>query len=349
MVPFVAPEALERRLGVRFRLRLGANESVFGPSPKAIEAMRERAAQAAHYGDPQSLELREALAGLHGCRIENVLVASGIDEILALTARLFVNPGDRVVTTLGSYPTFDLGAYGAGAEIRRVPYRNDAPDLEALAEEAISADAKLVYLANPDNPSGAYHDAASVTEFRARLPEGCVLLLDEAYADFVPPAALPSLPIDDPGVIRARTFSKAHGMAGMRIGYALTASEPIAAFDKVRLHFGVNGVAQAGALASLSDPEYLASVVEETAKGRGRLCEIGTSVGLKPLPSATNFVLFDAGSKERADFLLDALLNVGVFVRKPGIGALARCLRITVGRSEDLALLQTILQHTSGV
>ncbi len=342
MVPFEAPEALEKRLGVRFHLRLGANESLFGPSPAAIEAMRERAATSFHYGDPQSYELRHALAERFGIRADNVCVASGIDELLSLATRLFVAPGEFVVTSVGTYPTFDFAALGAGADVRKAPYRNDAPDVEALAEEARHCKARLVYLANPDNPTGALLGALEVARLREALPHDCVLLLDEAYSDFAPVGTLPKISGGDPGVLRLRTFSKAYGMAGARIGYVIAHDSHIRELDKIRLHFGVNAVAQAGALASLSDDRHLNHVVAETSKGRRRLREVALTCGFETLPSATNFVAIDFGTREKAEAVLNSLLQKGVFVRKPSAPPLDRLVRITIGRSEDLDLFEEI-------
>lgn len=340
-MPFVAPEALEAQLGVRFRLRLGANESAFGPSPKAVAAMREP--NPAYYGDPQATALRSALAQSEGVEIENVAVAGGIDELLSLFCRAFLNPGDIAVTTLGSYPTFEFGARGAGARIERVPYQDDRPDLEGLLAAVRREGAKLVYLANPDNPSGALLSRADIEAFRAALPAECLFLLDEAYADFVPLDRRPVFTPDDPGLVRLRTFSKAHGLAGLRVGFALAAPENVAALDKIRMHFGLNAVGQAATLASLEDPEHLAWVVAETAKGKERLASLASECGLHSLPSSTNFVALDGGTRERAERLLDALLHRGVFVRKPGQPPLDRCIRVSVGRAQDLDLLAEIL------
>lgn len=340
-MPFVAPEALEAKLGVRFRLRLGANESAFGPSPKAVAAIREP--NPAYYGDPQATALRSALAESEGVKIENVAVAGGIDELLSLFCRAFLNPGDVAVTTLGSYPTFEFGARGAGARIERVPYRDDRPDLEGLLAAVDREGAKLVYLANPDNPSGALLSHADIEAFRAALPAACLFLLDEAYADFVPVARRPHFAPNDPGLVRLRTFSKAHGLAGLRVGFALAAPDNVDALDKIRMHFGLNAVGQAAALASLEDPDHLAWVVAETGKGRERLASLAIGCGLRPLPSSTNFVALDADTRERAESLLDALLRRGVFVRKPAQPPLDRCVRISVGTGEDLDILAQIL------
>jgi histidinol-phosphate aminotransferase len=343
-VPFVAPEAIERQIGRPLTLRLGANESAFGPSPRAREAMRSAAEQVGWYGDPESYVLRSALARHHNAGMEQIVVGSGIDDLLGLVVRAFLERGETAVTSLGAYPTFNYHVVGFGGNLQRVPYQNDHNDLQALAETAARAGACLVYLANPDNPTGTWHTADDLQAFLASLPSGCLLLLDEAYIDF---ASVETLPIDasDPRVIRLRTFSKAYGMAGARIGYAIAAAETIRAFDKIRLHFGVNLVAQAGALAALADTSYLQGVVAAVARGRQDYEELARDLGLATIPSATNFVSIDVGSAERARALLAALVERGVFVRMPGAPPLDRCIRVTVGTPAQRATFAEILRE----
>jgi len=348
-VPFFAPEALERASGRRFILRLGANESNFGPSPKAREAMHAAVDSVYNYGDPESYELRVALARHHGVSIDNIVVASGIDDLLGLVVRSFLERGETAVTSLGAYPTFNYHVAGFGGALERIPYRDDqralSNDLDALAAAAQRTSARLVYLANPDNPSGSWHSATDLAAFLDRLPEGSLLLLDEAYIDFAPAEALPPMDAGDPRLIRLRTFSKAHGMAGARIGYAIATPETIAAFDKVRLHFGVNSVAQAGALASLQDSDYLASVVTAVAAGRHDYETLARELGLTPLPCAANFVTIDVGGPARARALVAALAARDVFIRMPGGPPLDRCVRVTVGTPPERALFAQILRE----
>lgn len=331
VTPFVGPEALERRTGHLISLRLGANESLFGPSPKSLEAMQSQAEMSQYYGDPEGFELRTALAAKHGCERDNVVLASGIDELLSLFARAYLDPTRCAVTTLGSYPTFEFGVLGTGARIERVPYRDEAPDLEGLLAAAKEHDATICYVANPDNPSGALSSAESIAGLRARLPGSCVLLIDEAYADFVDAPELPRFAFDRSDVVRFRTFSKAYGMAGMRIGYALTSVENVAVLDKIRMHFGVNAAAQAGALAALSDDEWIAGVIAETADARAVLSQAARDLGFRPLPSHTNFLTIDVGSKAEAERQLEALLAKGVFVRKPAQPPIDGCIRVSLG------------------
>ena len=343
-VPFLAPEAIERRSGKALTLRLGANESAFGPSHLALEAMREAAAQVNWYGDPESYDLRATLAERRGVGMENIVIGCGIDDLLELIVRTYLEPGQTAVTSLGGYPTFAYHVTGYGGKLQRVPYRDDRNDLAGLAEAAYSSQARIVYLANPDNPSGSWVTGEEIGSLIEALPEDCLLLLDEAYSDFAPENALPPVAVSDPRVIRARTFSKAHGMAGARIGYALATAEIIAAFDKIRLHFGVNRVAQAGALASLQDTAHLESVVTAVAEGREEYATLAREIGFTPLPSATNFVTMAVGGIERARALVAALAERGVFIRMPGAPPLDRCVRVTVGTPEERATFAEILR-----
>lgn len=180
-VPFVGPETQERARGAAFAARLGANESAFGPSPGAVAAMAAAASGTWMYGDPEGHDLRHALADHHGCDAGNVVIGEGIDGLLGYLVRLLIAPGDAVVTSDGAYPTFNYHVAGFGGALYKVPYRDDREDPEALIAKARAVDAKLIYFANPDNPMGSWHDAATVQAMIDALPEGCVLALDEAY------------------------------------------------------------------------------------------------------------------------------------------------------------------------
>jgi histidinol-phosphate aminotransferase len=343
-VPFVGPETQERGLGQPFRARLGANESLFGPSPKAIAAMAQAAAEVWMYGDPELHDLKAALAAHHGCQPANIVVGEGIDGLLGYLVRLMVGPGDKVVTSLGAYPTFTFHVAGFGGEIIRVPFKGDHEDPEALMAAAHQHRPKLVYISNPDNPMGSHHPAATITAMINALPPETLMILDEAYIDLAPPGTAPVIEADDPRVIRFRTFSKGYGMAGLRVGYAICAPELAQAFDKIRNHFGMGRIAQAGALAALADQDWLAQVVARVAKGRDRLAAIARDNGAKPLPSATNFVTMDLGRDgDFARATLRALTGLGVFVRMPGVAPLDRCLRVSVGDDAALAIFAEAL------
>jgi histidinol-phosphate aminotransferase len=346
VVPFVPPEALERRIGRTLAVRIGANESAFGPSPKALEAMRRAAAQVNWYCDPESHELRHALSARLGVKPANIVVGAGIDDLLGLVVRAFIDPGDTVVMSKGAYPTFAFHVNGFGGRLVTPPYRDFRNDPEALAATARAEKAKLVFLANPDNPTGSWLPAGEIARLVEALPEGALLLLDEAYSEFAPAEAIPALEPEDPRLIRTRTFSKAHGMAGARIGYAIAPEETIRSFDKIRHHFGVNRIAQEGALASLGDPAFIASVVAKVEAGRRDIATIAATLGLATHPSATNFVAVDVGSGDRARALLQHLLEKeAVFLRMPGVAPLDRTVRVTVGTEDERARFAVALER----
>ncbi|MEO0917424.1 MAG: aminotransferase class I/II-fold pyridoxal phosphate-dependent enzyme, partial [Pseudomonadota bacterium] len=185
-VPFVGPEAIERTTGAPFAARLGANESVFGPSPSVLEAIRSAAPSAWMYGDPESHDLRHALAQTIGIAPHEVVVGEGIDGLLGYVVRLFAGSGDTVVTSDGAYPTFNYHVAGYGADLVKVPYVDDKEDPDSLLDAARRHRAKLIYLANPDNPMGSWHSASVLQKMIDRLPEGCLLVLDEAYVELLP-------------------------------------------------------------------------------------------------------------------------------------------------------------------
>jgi histidinol-phosphate aminotransferase len=335
-IPFVAPEAIERRTGIPFKVRVGANESAFGISPKAYNAMVGAIGRISNYNDPENHELREALADYHKVTLNHISVGAGIDDLLGLAVRAFIGTGDVTASSLGSYPTFHFHVAGFGGKSHTVPYQsNGFNNLEALSEAANQTEAKMVYLANPDNPAGTWHNASDLESFIGQLPRNCVCILDEAYIEFAPEGTAFPIQNLDPRIILMRTFSKAHGMAGARVGYALADPEIITAFNKVRLHFNVNLVAQTGALASLLDPDFVQNVVQAVDEGRSDYVALAKSLGMQTLPSATNFVTIDCDNQPRAQAILENLAKKGVFVRKPGTAPLDRCIRVTVGTPEE--------------
>ncbi len=342
VTPFVGPETIERQQGKPFRVRIGANESAFGVSPRAAAAMSEAARGVAWYCDPEGYELRAELAAMHGVDIENVTLGAGIDDLLGLIVRMYMDPGDAVAASRGCYPTFVYHVDGFGGRLETVPYRDDRNDLMALTDLAAKQKASILYLSNPDNPTGSYYGSNAISDLLDRVPPDCLFILDEAYLDFVPPDTMLPIDVDDPRLIRVRTFSKAHGMAGARVGYAIAHRDVIRTFDKVRLHFGVSLVAQAGALASLRDPEFVSSVVKAVEAGREDYRELAAAAGISSLPSQTNFVAFDFGTGERAGTVMNTLIEQGVFLRKPAASGLDRLVRVTVGTPGDRAVFSEL-------
>jgi histidinol-phosphate aminotransferase len=345
-VPFVGPEAIERQRGLVVKARIGANENGFGPAPSVLDAMREQGVDIWKYADPENYDLKAALAAHLGTGAANIAIGGGVDELLGQIVRMVIEPVAPVVTSLGGYPTFNFHVAGFGGRLVTVPYAQDREDLNGLLDAVKRENAPLVYFANPDNPMGSWWDAESVVEFARALPETTLLVLDEAYCETAPADSLPSIAslIDLPNVIRTRTFSKAYGLAGARVGYAISTPDTAIAFDKIRNHFGMNRLAVAAALAALKDQDYLAEVVGNIHAARERISAIARSNGLQALPSATNFVAIDAGRDGvYARAIVDGLMQHGVFIRMPGVAPLNRCIRVSVGPAADMDLFEAAL------
>ena len=339
-VPFVGPEAQERARGKTFDARIGANENVFGPSPKAVAAMQAAAGDVWQYADPENHDLKAALAGFHGVTPENLVIGEGIDGLLGYLVRMTVEPGVRVVTSAGAYPTFNYHVAGFGGTLETVPYRDDHEDPDALVAAADGA--RLVYLANPDNPMGSFHGPDVIRDMIRRLPKGALLVLDEAYGEFAPELIGTDEIFDN--VIRFRTFSKAYGMAGARVGYGICAVPLARAFDRIRNHFGMCRISVAGALAALQDVEWLEHTREVVAGSRDKIAAIARENGLGPLPSAANFVAIDCGKDgDFARSVLAGLIEQGVFVRMPFVAPQDRCIRISCGRAAEMTAFEAAL------
>jgi len=336
-VPFVGPEAQERDRGRSFRARIGANENSFGPAPSVIAAMRAAAPDMWMYCDPDNFDLKTAIAVHLGVGYGNVVVGEGIDGLLNLVVRMMISDGVPVVTSLGAYPTFNFHVAGVGGRLVTVPYENDRESLDGLLAAVKRENAPLVYLSNPDNPMGTWWEAGEISRFIEALPLTTMLVLDEAYGELGPPSALPPLDVSRPNVLRMRTFSKAYGLAGIRCGYAVGEEQFIRDFEKIRNHYGVNRMALLAGEAALADQTYLGEVKRKVAAGRERIAKIARDNGLAPIPSATNFVTIDCGGDGAfALKIMEALLQRDVFIRKPMVPILNRCIRVSVGLDHEL-------------
>lgn len=310
-------------------------------------AIRQAAGDTWKYADPENHDLKQALARHLGTSPANIAIGEGIDGLLGQIVRLVVEAGAPVVTSLGGYPTFNYHVAGHGGRLVTVPYADDREDLEGLLAAVGRENAPLVYLANPDNPMGSWWPAERVVAFAQALPETTLLVLDEAYCETAPRDALPPIEslIDKPNVIRARTFSKAYGLAGARIGYTLSTPGTAQAFDKIRNHFGMSRIGVAAAIAALADQDYLKEVTLKIANSRQRIGRIAADSGLAPLPSATNFVAVDCGKDASyARAIVDRLMSDhGIFIRMPGVAPLNRCIRISTAPDAEMDLLAAAL------
>lgn len=332
--PFPGLKALQRRLGREIPFRLGSNEGIDMPH-RALAARfdRELADLARCYGDAEAMGVRTRLSEHLGAPLESLLVDAGADSLIALALRGVATPGTPVVTSAGTYPTFGYFAAGQGCRIVEVGYRDAprllAPDLDALASAAHREGARLVYLANPDNPGGHLHSDAEVRQLREALPADCHLLLDEAYHDFRSDADAPAAGEVWPGVFRLRTFSKAHGLAGLRIGYMLAEPKALEMLHKVRIHYAVSSLAEAAAETLLDHPDETAEHVSAVIARRERLTQRLRGLGGDVPDSATNFVAVRLASAELAQRIHAELLDNGSLVHRPPHPALGHVLRIT--------------------
>ncbi|MDT0499549.1 MULTISPECIES: aminotransferase class I/II-fold pyridoxal phosphate-dependent enzyme [unclassified Halomonas] len=352
--PFPGVRVLERRLGREIPHQLGSNEGLDMPHRALRERFGDALAEHVYsYGDAEALGIRRRLAEQKGIPLEAMLVDAGADSLLALTLRAVTSPGETVVATRGTYPTFAYFARGHGCRVEEVAYDEApgrlAPDLDALAHTARETRARLVYLANPDNPGGHLHGDEDVLALRHSLPDDCWLLLDEAYHDFRGDADGEFGRRVLPGVVRLRTLSKAHGLAGLRVGYAIAEPETLAMMMKVRIHYAVSTLSQAAAETVLDAPDEVAAHVAAVRERRERLAAHLRELGADVLPSATNFVGVRLPSAELAAEVHKTLLDEGKLIARPADPALGHVLRITA--VEDalspgrLATLERALQR----
>ena len=322
-------------------VKLDSNENPFGPSPRAVEAMRIVLNTSNSYPDDDCSVLRREVAAFHGLPPEQVMVTAGSTAMLSLLCQTLLAPGLNAVTSECSFIVYAMAVQAAGGQLVEAQMRDDRFDLEAILA-AIDPNTRIVFLANPNNPTGTMLEAPVVDRFLARLPRHVVLVLDEAYYEFAQHfAALrkvrysKSLDYVRQGasVVVLRTFSKAHGLAGLRIGYGLGPAELLAYCARMRSTFSVSSVAQAGALAALDDSVHIRRVVENTVVQSQRV-ESGLSVlGYRIVPTSANFLFCDLG--EDAATFAKALLEEGVAVRPLEHWGAPNCIRITIGTPEQ--------------
>lgn len=342
--------ALRRRFaGAPGLVELGSNENSHGPSPRAVQAVRDVLSELHRYPDPLGGDLKLALASYHGLDNSQILLGNGSHELLMMLAQVFAGPGGEVVASQYGFAVYALAAQSAGAGLRlapALPTRHDMPrghDLEALLAEVGQA-TRIVYLANPNNPTGTWFSGAELEGFLGRVPPEVLVVVDEAYMEFVTDPALPSALIlleRFPNLIVARTFSKGYALAGLRVGFLAAHSELVAVMERVRESFNVNLPALAAALAALYDQDHLDALREANAASRIALAAALRQRGLQVPDSQTNFLLADFGRD--AAPIEAALIARGIVLRPMAGYGLPTCLRITVGNADENArLLQTL-------
>ena len=334
-------------------LELGSNENPYGPSPAARAAIVEQLQMLHRYPDPLGADLKRALAARHGVGVEQIGLGNGSHELLMQLAQVFAGAGDDVLFSRYGFAVFALAAQASGANplIAEVLPREAAMplghDLDAIAA-AITPATRLVYLANPNNPTGTWFGHDALAAFMARVPAGVIVVLDEAYAEMADAGDFRSgieLLATHQNLVVTRTFSKAYGLAGLRIGYLLAAPGLVAVMERVRESFNVNGPALAAAEAALGDEAHLESVCARNAEQRAALTRALGARGLAVLPSQTNFVLVEFGPQTAA--IEVALIARGVVLRPMAGYGLPGFLRVTIGTPEEnralLAALDAVL------
>jgi histidinol-phosphate aminotransferase len=330
---------VRRTYGLKRVAKLASNENPLGASPRAIEAIAKNLGSLNYYPNG-GLDLRERLAQEFDLKVGNVIAGSGSDSIMSGIIRAFLCDDDEVLTTEAAFIGFQVLARSRGVTYRTVPYRDWHYDLKALAA-AITDQTKIVYLANPNNPTGTIFSNHEFDEFYRHVPERVLIILDEAYFEYAKdnPRYPDSMHYRYDNVITLRTFSKIYGLAGLRIGYGFAHEELIANLLKVKLPFEPSGLAQIAGIAALDDKEFVDRALELNVRGLRLVSHSLSRLGLDVVPSEANFVMVPLESANEAEWLTEELLRKGVIVRPLGAFGLPHCVRISTGTDEENDLL----------
>lgn len=343
-------EALRRELGIERVTKLASNENPYGPSPRAIEALSDAAQRLHRYPDPRGHDLRLALAEHHGVAADRICLGNGSNELIDLICRVFASRGEHAVFGHPSFPCYRIGAVAQELRFTPVPLRDHLHwNVDDLLD-AVTPQTKLLFVANPNNPTGSYVSGLDLERLLRTLPERVLAVVDEAYVEYVDaPDFAPATTLFDTRERLAilRTFSKAYGLAALRVGYSIGSAELTADLDRLRAPFNVGTAGQLAARAALGDQAHLARVVDATIRDRGELRERLEAIGLRVAPSQANFVLVEVGRGGRAVY--ESLLSHGVIVR-PMPEPLDRWVRVTIGLPEEndrfLRALQRVLEDS---
>jgi len=333
-------------------IKLASNENPLGPSPLAIEAARKALAASNRYPDGSGFYLRQALSKKHNLPMEQIILGGGSTELIDLTARLMLRPESAGVTSFGSFPLYYIAIRAAGAKLVETPLRDYGFDLDAIAR-ALSPEARIVFLANPNNPTGTMFTADEFDAFLSRVPPHVLVVLDEAYCDYIERRDY-SRSVDlvrrGANLVVLRTFSKVYGLAGLRIGYGLGPARLLDEINKIRGPFNTSGVAQAAALAALEDREHVRRSIDSNRAGLAQLAAGLKELGVHCIPSMANFILAEFGYDTEP--LCEELTKRGVIVRPMRWMGFPAAIRISVGtREENERFLDALaeLHPSSGV
>ena len=353
-VPGKAIKQAEAESGVR-AIKLASNENPFGPSPLALKAIRDTAASVNQYPDNDAGALRIRIAELHNIPSENVIVTAGSTPLLDILARTLLGPGLNAITSERSFIVYPIVARGAGGELRTVPMKNDGYDLDAIAA-AVDANTRLIFLANPNNPTGTFHAADAIERFLDKLPDHVIVALDEAYIEFAERFAVErgaQIPrsVDyvrqGRNVVVMRTFSKAQGLAAVRAGYGIGPAELIGYLARLKTAFMVSTPAQAAAMAALDDHAHFEKTMRNNLEQSRWLTAQMREIGLNPVESWTNFIYCEVG--ESASLIGQKLQQEGVIIRPlTGSWGAPTAIRVTVGTPDENQRFIDALKKTVG-
>ncbi len=329
-------EQLAREKGLTRIVKLASNENPLGPSPRVLEAVRKSLEQSHRYPDSSAFELRTALAKRYALQLGNVIVGAGSEGIMSTIMRTFLLENDELIAAENSFIGFRVLAHASGRKICWVPMQNYSYNLPAMADE-INEHTKLIYLANPDNPTGSIFTANEFDTFMARVPERVLIILDEAYFEYAKhlPDYPDSMHYRYDNVITLRTFSKAYGLAGLRIGYGFAQHELIGNLLKVKLPFEPSRPAQVAALAALDDSAYLEQSLTTHNANLAQLLPIFDELGLQYIPTAANFVTLIFASADEATRFTNQLLDRGVILRHLVAFGWPNLVRVTIGSNDE--------------
>lgn len=340
-------EEVEREYGIRDSIKLASNENPLGPSPRALAALREALGGINRYPDGGCFYLKEKLAAKLGVGADQVILGNGSNEILELLARVFLRPGDDAVMSEQAFIVYSSVVQAAAGIPRAVPLKSFTHDLEAILA-AVRPSTRLVFLGNPNNPTGTIFRRADFDRFLGAIRKDVVIVTDEAYAEYVEDPEYPaSLAYVNGGrlLVVLRTFSKIYGLAGLRIGYGIASAEVVAALDRVRQPFNVNSLAQAAALAALDDDEHVAASRRANREGKRFLAVEFERLGLSFVPTEANFILVRVG--EGAS-VYEKLLSQGVIVRPMSGYGFPEHVRVTVGTAGENRRFVSALENVLG-
>lgn len=328
-------EELERELGLKNIIKLASNENPLGPSEKVVAALTAALPDIARYPDGSAYELKRALSAKLGVAEETLTIGNGSNDVLELLARVYVRPGTEVLVSEHSFVVYPLLAISLGADLKVVPAKNYGQDLDATLA-AVTENTRMVFIANPNNPTGTWLSEQTIRSFLEQISDQVIVVLDEAYFEYVDEKGYPdgiALGREFPNLVITRTFSKAYGLAALRIGYAVSHPDMADMMNRVRQPFNVNALSLVAAVEALKDTDYIADVISQNREGLRYLESETKSLGLSFIPSVGNFLTIDFGRDAMP--IYEALLREGVIVRPIGVYGLPNHLRVTVGLKEE--------------